>query len=78
MNITKSLNDYDDNMVYVAIVIFTIGLLLIWGGRIFVSIQKQKGNPKFQDEEYVKKFTLYRRIVTLVLVLIAFVILEFV
>ena len=78
MNITKSLNHYDDNMVYLALVIFTIGLLLIWGGRIYVSIQKHKGNPKFQDEEYVKKFTLYRRIITFVLVLIAFLILEFV
>ena len=62
-------------MVYLALVIYTIGMLLIGVGRIYVSIQKRRGNPKFQDEEYAKKFTLYRRIITVSMILIAFALL---
>ena len=62
-------------MVYVAIVIWTIGMLLIWIGRIYVSIQKRRGNPKFEDEEYVRKFNFWKRIISICLVLIAVLIL---
>ena len=65
-------------MVYFALILYTIGMLLIGVGRIYVSIQKRRGNPKFQDEEYVKKFTFYRRIITVSMILIAFAILVFI
>ena len=61
-------------MVYVAIVIWTIGMLLIWLGRVYVSVQKHNGNPKFQDEEYVRKFNFWKRIISVCLILIAFAI----
>ena len=41
-------------MVYFALIIYTIGILLIGVERIYISIQKRRGNPKFQNEEYVK------------------------
>ncbi|MCH5318708.1 MAG: hypothetical protein J1E38_03235 [Paramuribaculum sp.] len=66
---------YVKNMIYVAIVIWAIGMLLIWVGRIYVSIQKEQGNPKFQDEEYVRKFDFWKRIISICLVLIAVAIL---
>ena len=61
-------------MVYVAIVIWATGMLLIWIGRIYVSIQKRRGNPKFQDDEYVRKFNFWKRTVSICLILIAFAI----
>lgn len=62
-------------MVYLAIIIWAIGMLLIWVGRIYVSIQKQKGNPKFKDEAYVRKFNFWKNIISICLVVIAFLIL---
>ena len=62
-------------MVYFALGIYAIGMLLIDVGRIYVSIQKRRGNPKFQNEEYVEKFIFYRRVITISMILIASVIL---
>ena len=62
-------------MVYVSIIIWTIGMFLIWFGRIYVSIQKHRGNSKFQDEEYVRKFNFWKRIISVCLIVIAFAIL---
>ena len=62
-------------MVYFALILYTIGMLLIGVGRIYISIQKRRGNPKFQNEEYVKKFIFYRRVITVSMILIASVIL---
>lgn len=64
-------------MVYTAIAVWAIGMLLIWVGRIYVSTQKQRGNPKFHDEKYVKKFNFWKRIISLCLMLVALVLLEF-
>ena len=62
-------------MVYFALILYTIGMLLIGVGRIYISIQKHRGNPKFQNEEYVEKFIFYRRVITVSMILIASVIL---
>ena len=58
-------------MVYAAIIIWAVGMLLIWIGRIYVSVQKRRGNPKFQDEEYVGKFNFWKRLISICLILIA-------
>ena len=62
-------------MVYFALGIYTIGMILTFGGSAYVSIQKRKGKLKFQDEEYVKKFKFNIRIIAVSMILIAFVIL---
>lgn len=64
-------------MVYLALIVYTIGMLLTLGGRIYVAVQKRRGNTKFQDKEYVKKFIFNLRVIAVCMILFGFVILFF-
>ena len=64
-------------MITLAIILATLGMLVLPLGRLFVTYRKRKGDAYFTVESNVKKFTMIRRIVSLVLVITALIILHF-
>lgn len=62
-------------MVTFAIVLMTIGMLVLPFGRLYMVWQKHKNNEKFSNAESIRKFMTVRWIVSIVLCVIAVLIL---
>lgn len=64
------------NMVTLAIILAACGMLVLPLGRLFVSYKKHKGDPYFSDASNVRKFTTIRRVISIILIIIALIILN--
>ena len=62
-------------MVTFVIVLWAIGMLIMPLGRVYKALQVNRGNPKFSDPEFIRKYDAIRRISALVITGIAIIIL---
>lgn len=54
-------------MIVVLIIIFTLGLLVLPLGTLYVAWQKRKGNPKFDNPDVVRRVSMIKWAINIVL-----------
>ena len=54
-------------MVVILIIVFTIGLLALPLGSLYVKWQKRKGNPKFDNPDVARRFSMIMWAINIVL-----------
>ncbi len=62
-------------MVTFVIILWVAGMLMLPLGRIYMIWQQHRGNPKFKDPRFVKKYDAIRRIGSIVVTAVALLIL---
>lgn len=65
-------------MVYLAILIWLLGMLALPLGRLYAIWQKRRGNPYFLDADCYRRFMAIRTVLSVVLCLVALVMLLFI